>query len=68
MIHVFKKRYPNLYKVLIEERNEIMANNLSKIMELEPDKKIVAIVGAGHEEEMIKLIKQPKITYTTTFN
>ena len=32
-----KKRYPNIYKVLIEERNEVMANNLKKIMELNPE-------------------------------
>ncbi|MBN4049096.1 TraB/GumN family protein, partial [archaeon AH-315-M20] len=27
-----KKRYPNIYKVLIEERNKVMARNLEKLM------------------------------------
>ena len=60
-----KKRYPNLYAVLVEERNIIMANNLRNLLDANPDKKIVAVVGAGHEEEMIKLIKErPEISYS----
>jgi len=64
LIMQVKKRFPNVYKVLIEERNHIMANNLGKIMELHPDKKILAIIGAGHEEDIIDLIKKPSITYS----
>jgi pheromone shutdown-related protein TraB len=45
-----KKRYPNVYKVLVEERDEIMAKNLIQIAKLEPEAKIVAVVGAGHAE------------------
>ena len=63
MIEKVKERYPNIYRVLIEERNIIMAANLSKLMEQENDKKIVAIVGAGHEKEIIKLIKKPSVRY-----
>jgi len=63
MIGKVKKRYPNIYRVLIEERNIIMADNLSKLMEQEKDKKIVAIVGAGHEKEIIGLIKKPSVRY-----
>jgi len=59
-----KKRYPNVYNVLIEERNQVMAYNLKKIMELHPEKKILAIIGAGHEEDILKLIKKPSITYS----
>jgi len=59
-----KKRYPNIYNVLIEERNHVMADNLSRIMELHPDKKILAIIGAGHEEDILKMIKKPSITYS----
>jgi pheromone shutdown-related protein TraB len=58
-----KKRYPNIYKVLIEERNQVMAKNLKKIME-NKDKKILAIVGAGHEEDILDLIKKGSITYS----
>jgi pheromone shutdown-related protein TraB len=53
-----KKRYPNVYNVLVHERNIVMANNLAHLMRQYPDKKIVAVVGAGHEDEMMKLIKE----------
>ena len=59
-----KKRYPNIYNVLIVERNHVMAENLRKIMENYPEKKILAIIGAGHEEDIIKLIKKPSISYS----
>ena len=62
-----KKRYPNVYNVLIEERNKIMALNLKRLMESNPDKLIIAIIGAGHEEEMMDLIKkkeEQEITYS----
>ena len=59
-----RKRYPNVYKVLIEERNHVMAKNLKKIIENNKDKKILAIVGAGHEEEILKLIKDFDISYS----
>ncbi|MBI2135031.1 TraB family protein [Candidatus Woesearchaeota archaeon] len=59
-----KERYPNIYKVLIEERNEVMAKNLGKIMQENEGKKILAIIGAGHEEEILDIIKMPKISYS----
>jgi len=59
-----KKRYPNIYKVLIEERNEVMANNIKKIMETYTDKKILVIIGAGHEDDILELIKKPSISYS----
>ena len=57
LISKVKIRYPNLYKVLIEERNKVMANNLSALIKKNPDKNILAIVGAGHEDELVSLIK-----------
>jgi pheromone shutdown-related protein TraB len=53
-----RKEYPSLYKVLIEERNEVMAKALYKIMNEVKKEKIVAVIGAGHEEEIIRLIKK----------
>lgn len=65
LIKKVKVRYPNLYKVLIKERDQIMAYNLHNLMLANPEKRILAIVGAGHEEELMNLIKKaPKITYT----
>ena len=59
-----KERYPNIYNVLIVERNYVMAENLRKIMEAYPDKKILAIIGAGHEDDILELIKKPSISYS----
>ena len=52
-----KKRYPSIYYVLIKERNSIMAKSLYKLMANNKDKKILAIMGAGHKEETLNLIK-----------
>ncbi len=57
MMTKVKKKYPNIYKVLVTERNKIMSRNLAILMKRNPDKKILAIVGAGHEKEMIQMIK-----------
>ncbi len=64
MINKVKKRYPNIYKVLIEERDYIMGNNLKELMVKNEDKKILAIVGAGHEEDLIRIIRKLRITYS----
>ena len=53
-----KKRYPSIYKVLITERNKVMAQNLAMIMQQNKEDKIVAVIGAGHEKEIIGLIKK----------
>lgn len=53
-----KKRYPNIYKVLVVERNKVMARNLADIHLKFPDSRIIAVVGAGHEDAIIKLFKQ----------
>ena len=52
-----RERYPGLYKALVADRNEYMANALARIMKAEPESSIVAVVGAGHESEIIKLLK-----------
>jgi pheromone shutdown protein TraB len=58
MVRKVKKRYPAFYKALIKERNEFMAKNLYRLMTQFKEKQILAIVGAGHEKEMIRLIKK----------
>jgi pheromone shutdown-related protein TraB len=52
-----KIRYPNLYSVLIDERNKYMAKNIYKIMSKNENKKIFVVIGAGHEKELLQLIK-----------
>ena len=56
MMKQLKKRYPSLYKTLVADRNKYMVKNLIKLMRQHPDKKILAVVGAGHKEGMEKLL------------
>lgn len=53
-----KVRYPNLYNVLVTERNEVMAQRLAKLMKDFSEKRILAVVGAGHESELVVLVKK----------
>ncbi|MFH1455880.1 MAG: TraB/GumN family protein [archaeon] len=53
-----KVRYPSFYNVLIDERNKYMAKRLAALILNHPEYKIVAVIGAGHEEEMVELIKR----------
>ena len=64
-----KSRYPNIYKVLVEERNVAIARNLNHIMEKEKDKKILAIMGAGHVDDVISILKKGDdgISYSYTY-
>jgi len=70
LINKVKKRYPNIYNVLVKERNKVMAKNLVKLMKTKEESKILAIVGAGHEEEIIDIIKnninKVDITYSVS--
>lgn len=60
-IHVLlkslKDRYPSFYNVLIHERNVFMAKKLVLIHKNNPSKKIMALVGAGHEIEILEHFK-----------
>ncbi len=55
LLKQIKKKYPNFYKVLITERNKYMAKKLFLIMKNYDN--IIAIIGAGHEIEIINDIK-----------
>ena len=56
-----KKRYPNIYKVLVVERNKVMARNLGTLLAMHREGKIVAVVGAGHEKDILDLVKKQKM-------
>lgn len=58
LLKLMKKRYPGLHKALVEERNAIMALRLKTLMENYPKDKILAVIGAGHEDDLLALIKQ----------
>lgn len=55
MINEVKKRYPNVYKTLIYERNIYMAKQLIELVKI--GKKTIVIVGAGHESDLLRMIK-----------
>ncbi len=69
LITKVRQRYPSVYKVLIKERNQVMAKNLDCLMNNNPDKKILGIIGAGHEEEIIGIIEKMNCDtiYTMSF-
>ena len=56
IINEMKKQYPSVYKTLITDRNRYMVKLLVKLLHEHPEKKILAIVGAGHKEGMGKLL------------
>ena len=56
LMDLLKKRYPSLYKVLIDERNHYMVRRLVILAKNNPDKQILSVVGAGHKEGMLELI------------
>lgn len=58
LIKQVKKRYPNIYRVLVTERNKVMARNLADLHLKFPEEKIIAVVGAGHEDAILRLFKQ----------
>ena len=56
IISQMKKQYPSVYKTIIGDRDKYMVKQLVKLLRENPDKKIVAVVGAGHKEGMEKLL------------
>lgn len=56
MVAQLKKRYPNVYKTLIDDRNRYMVKNIIKLFREYPEKKILAVVGAGHLDGMQELL------------
>jgi pheromone shutdown protein TraB len=53
----FKKSFPEIYKVLITERNDYMANQIITIHRKYPQKKLFIVIGAGHIMELIDLVE-----------
>jgi len=58
LLEELEKRYPGLYRVLVEERNHVMADHLRKLQEDEPEAEIVAFVGAAHKESIEELLAE----------
>jgi pheromone shutdown protein TraB len=47
LLDAFKDRYPNLYRILVEDRDRLIAHRLKSILLCERGS-IVAVVGIGH--------------------
>jgi pheromone shutdown-related protein TraB len=56
LIEQMRKKYPGLYKALVDDRNKYMASQLIKIYLQNPEKKILAIMGAGHKKEVERIL------------
>lgn len=61
IINQMKKQYPSIYKTLITDRNKYMVKQLVKLLRAHPEKKILAVVGAGHKEGMEKLLLKVEV-------
>ncbi len=55
IVNEVKIKYPTVYKILIEERDMILAKQLKKIMEQEKGT-ILAVIGAGHIKGVLRNI------------
>ncbi len=51
-----QERYPNIYRVLITERNAYMVRKILQFQEKYPDKTLIVVIGAGHEDGMRTLL------------
>ncbi len=52
-----KLRLPEMHKILVDDRNHVMAERLAYLQYNNPDKNIAAILGAGHVKEVARLSK-----------
>jgi pheromone shutdown-related protein TraB len=68
MIGELKKRYPSIYKVLIEDRNRVMATRLNTIMQQHPNKKILAVMGAGHKKGVTEILQSNKYDISFSYS
>lgn len=63
-----KERYPNVYKVLIEERNVVIADNIKRLMNTNLNKKVLVILGAGHIDDVLAIIKEKELKISYSFS
>jgi pheromone shutdown-related protein TraB len=61
MMNMMKKTYPNVYRALVSDRNKYMVKNIVKILRKNPGKRILVVVGAGHQEGMEKLLLKVEV-------
>lgn len=57
IIEGFKENQPALFSTLVDERNQYMADMLTRIEKENPEKRILAVVGAGHTKGLTGYIE-----------
>ncbi len=56
LVAILKNEFPGLYKILVTERDAVLARNIQKLADGLPDKKILVVIGAGHMKGVKKLL------------
>ncbi|MBI2151860.1 TraB/GumN family protein [Candidatus Woesearchaeota archaeon] len=63
LVSQLQERYPSVYLTLVEERNKYMSQQLIKLLRHHPEKRILAVVGAGHEKGMNEYLLKVDFLY-----
>ena len=58
MMGQLRKRYPNVYKTLVEDRNKYMVRKIIQLRKENSLKKILVVVGAGHQRGMEEILRK----------
>ena len=61
LISEMKKTYPQLYKVLVEERDIYMSKKIIAFAKQNPNKKLLVVVGLGHKAGLSQRLNQVDI-------
>ena len=57
MLKEFQEKYPQIFQIIVQERNEYMCNHIINYQATHPEDTILIIVGAGHVEDLIEMLK-----------
>jgi pheromone shutdown protein TraB len=57
VLALMRGRYQGFYRVLIEDRNRFMAKRIYALMKEAPERRVMAVVGAGHAGGMQRHLK-----------
>jgi pheromone shutdown protein TraB len=51
-----RNKHPTIYSALVDERDKYMAHKLANLQKQNPEKNILAVVGAGHGPGLTKYL------------
>jgi len=58
LVSELKHKFPNFYKVLVEDRDKYMQKQVKVLSENFPKSKMLVVVGAGHKSSLIKFVSK----------